>query len=95
MAPAKWALEGVSESLAAELKRLGIKVIIVQPGPFRTEFSGRTREKPHRRGKFLRFVETMNGRQPGGPDKAADAIIGAESRGVRCRTSKSFRCWRR
>jgi hypothetical protein len=28
-------------------------------------------------GKFLRFVETMNGRQPGGPDKAADAIIGA------------------
>jgi len=77
MAPAKWTLEGVSESLAAELKRLGIKVIIVQPGPFRTEFSGRTREKPHRRGKFLRFVETMNGRQPGGPDKAADAIIGA------------------
>jgi hypothetical protein len=28
-------------------------------------------------GKFLRFVETMNGRQPGDPDKAADAIIGA------------------
>jgi hypothetical protein len=28
-------------------------------------------------GKFLRFVETMNGRQPGGADKAADAIIGA------------------
>jgi len=36
MAPAKWALEGVSESLAAELKPLGIKVIIVQPGSFRT-----------------------------------------------------------
>ena len=28
-------------------------------------------------GKFLRFLETMNGRQPGDPDKAADAIIGA------------------
>src|SRR5271166_5467046 len=51
---AKWALEGVSESLAAELKPLGIKVIIVQPGPFRTEFSGRTREKPRRR---LRPIE--------------------------------------
>ena len=67
--------------IARRLKPLGIKVVIVQPGPFRTEFSGRTREKPHRRGKFLRFVETMNGRQPGrqpgGPDKAADAIIGA------------------
>src|SRR5271166_7145176 len=54
MAAAKWALEGVSESLAAELKPLGIKVIIVQPGPFRTEFSGRTREKPRRR---LRPIE--------------------------------------
>ena len=36
----KWALEGVSESLAAELKPLGIKVTIVQPGPFRTTLSG-------------------------------------------------------
>jgi len=82
---AKWALEGVSESLSAELKPLGIKVIIVQPGPFRTEFSGRSLERAGNHiadydrssGKFLRFLETMNGRQPGDPDKAADAIIGA------------------
>jgi NAD(P)-dependent dehydrogenase (short-subunit alcohol dehydrogenase family) len=81
---AKWALEGVSESLSAELKPLGIKVIIVQPGPFRTEFSGRSLERAGNHiadydrssGKFLRFLETMNGRQPGDPDKAADAIIG-------------------
>jgi NAD(P)-dependent dehydrogenase (short-subunit alcohol dehydrogenase family) len=34
----KWALEGLSESIAAELKPLGIHVTIVQPGPFRTDF---------------------------------------------------------
>ena len=41
----KWALEGVSESLAAELKPLGIKVTIVQPGPFRTDFIARSLER--------------------------------------------------
>jgi NAD(P)-dependent dehydrogenase (short-subunit alcohol dehydrogenase family) len=82
---AKWALEGVSESLAAELKPFGIKVTIVQPGPFRTEFAGRSLERSRIRiadydrssGKFIRFLEAMNGRQPGDPDKAADAIINA------------------
>jgi NAD(P)-dependent dehydrogenase (short-subunit alcohol dehydrogenase family) len=42
---AKWALEGVSESLSTELMPLGIKVIIVQPGPFRTDFIGRSLER--------------------------------------------------
>jgi len=79
----KWALEGVSESLAAELKPLGIKVTIVQPGPFRTDFIGRSlkRAEDHiadydrTSGKFLRFLETMDGKQPGDPAKAAKAII--------------------
>lgn len=81
----KWALEGVSESLAAELKPLGIKVMIVQPGPFRTGFIGRSLERAddhiadydRTSGKFLRFLESMEGRQPGDPDKAAEAIIAA------------------
>ncbi len=81
----KWALEGVSESLAAELKPLGIKVTIVQPGPFRTDFIGRSLERAESHiadydrtsGKFLRFLETMAGKQPGDPDKAAEAIIEA------------------
>ena len=81
----KWALEGVSESLAAELKPLGIKVTIVQPGPFRTDFISRSLERAENRladydrtsGKFLRFLETMSGKQPGDPDKAAEAIIAA------------------
>jgi NAD(P)-dependent dehydrogenase (short-subunit alcohol dehydrogenase family) len=81
----KWALEGASESLAAELKPLGIKVTIVQPGPFRTEFIRRSlahaeshiADYDRTSGKFLRFLETMDGKQPGDPDKAAEAIIAA------------------
>ena len=81
----KWALEGVSESLAAELKPLGIKVTIVQPGPFRTDFIARSLERAEKQiadydrtsGKFTRFLETMAGKQPGDPGKAAEAIIAA------------------
>jgi NAD(P)-dependent dehydrogenase (short-subunit alcohol dehydrogenase family) len=81
----KWALEGVSESLAAELKPLGIKVTIVQPGPFRTDFIARSLERADNHiadydrtsGKFARFLDTMSGKQPGDPAKAAEAIIAA------------------
>ena len=81
----KWALEGVSESLAAELKPLGIKVTIVQPGPFRTDFIARSLERAESHiadydrtsGKFMRFLEAMAGKQPGDPAKAAAAIIAA------------------
>ena len=81
----KWALEGVSESLAAELKPLGIKITIVQPGPLRTDFTGRSLERAESHigdydrtsGKFLRLLETIQGKQPGDPDKAAEAIIAA------------------
>jgi NAD(P)-dependent dehydrogenase (short-subunit alcohol dehydrogenase family) len=82
---AKCALEGVSESLAAELKPLGIKVTIVQPGPFRTDFISRSLERGENHivdydrssGKFANFLETMAGKQPGDPEKAAAAIIAA------------------
>lgn len=81
----KWALEGVSESLAAEVRPLGLKVTLVQPGPFRTDFIAhsmkrsdtRMAEYEDTRGKFQRLIETMDGRQPGEPAKAAAAIIAA------------------
>lgn len=79
----KWALEGASESLAAEVRPLGLKVTIVQPGPFRTDFISRSLERAtghipdydSSSGKFRRLLESMNGRQPGDPTKAADAIM--------------------
>jgi NAD(P)-dependent dehydrogenase (short-subunit alcohol dehydrogenase family) len=80
---AKMALEGVSESLAAELKPLGIKVTIVQPGPFRTGFISRSLEPAgshlpdydRTSGSFSRLLRSMDGKQPGDPDKAAEAIL--------------------
>jgi len=36
----KFALEGIGEALAAELKPLNVKVTNVEPGPFRTEWAG-------------------------------------------------------
>jgi NAD(P)-dependent dehydrogenase (short-subunit alcohol dehydrogenase family) len=81
----KCALEGLSESLAAELKPLGVKVTIVQPGPFRTEFVQRSlqsaacHEADYDRtsGQFAKLIRSMDGKQPGDPAKAADAIIQA------------------
>ncbi len=80
---AKAALELMSESLRLELASLGIKVTLVQPGPFRTVFIARGLEKAATQiddyqasaGKFARFLDSMNGKQPGDPAKAAEAIV--------------------
>ena len=58
---------------------------LVQPGPFRTDFIARSLERAESHitdydrtsGKFVGFLETMAGRQPGDPGKAAEAIIAA------------------
>jgi NAD(P)-dependent dehydrogenase (short-subunit alcohol dehydrogenase family) len=81
----KFAVEGLSEALAAELRPLGLNVIIVEPGPFRTEFLGRSivtaaREIPayastaHARRHYRR---TNNGRQAGDPAKAVAVMLQA------------------
>jgi len=80
---AKAALELMSESLSAEVKSLGIKVTLVQPGPFRTDFISRGLEQGERKlddyansvAKFAGFLTSINGKQPGDPAKAADLIV--------------------
>ncbi|MEU5265183.1 oxidoreductase [Amycolatopsis sp. NPDC021455] len=80
----KFALEGISEALAAEVAPFGVKVLIVEPGAFRTEFGG---ARMHRSrtidaytvstGGTREAVENMDGTQPGDPAKAAAAIVRA------------------
>lgn len=78
----KFAVEGLSEALAQELAPLGIKLTIIEPGPFRTDFLGRSgvRVKRHiddydaSSGKMRAYFEQMNGKQQGDPVKAAEAM---------------------
>jgi NAD(P)-dependent dehydrogenase (short-subunit alcohol dehydrogenase family) len=81
----KFAVEGFSEALAAELKPLGVHVTVVEPGPFRTDFLGRSgklarRELPEyaaTAGKAREYLRTQSGKQPGDPHKAVEAILTA------------------
>jgi NAD(P)-dependent dehydrogenase (short-subunit alcohol dehydrogenase family) len=81
----KFAVNGFSEGLAAELAPLGIHVMVVEPGPFRTEFLGRSGATAAARiadydqtaGKTREYQLTQNGKQAGDPEKAAAAIIAA------------------
>ncbi len=80
---AKFALEGVSEAVHGEVAPLGIKVTIVEPGPFRTDFIGRSLDRAEETidayketvGKFLHFLDKIEGSQSGDPDKAAQVLI--------------------
>lgn len=79
----KFALEGMSEALADEVRPLGIKVLIVEPGAFRTGLFGSTTDSEQIAdysatvGPTRQMVEANDGRQPGDPAKAAAAIITA------------------
>jgi len=78
----KFAVEGLSEALAAEVAPFGIKVTIIEPGPFRTDFLGRSGvvaakhipEYDATAGTARRYMEEQDGRQPGDPVKAAHAM---------------------
>lgn len=79
---AKWGVEGFSEVLAKETAPLGIKVTIIEPGGFRTDFAGAsTKLNPGRReydstvGAAARFQRDFDGKQPGDAAKAAAVVL--------------------
>lgn len=79
----KFAVVGLSEALAREVEPLGIKVTVIAPSGFRTDWAGRSaNEAPHRlpeyaatAGKNIRLIREASGKQPGDPVRAAEAII--------------------
>ncbi|HET9453197.1 MAG TPA: oxidoreductase [Gemmatimonadaceae bacterium] len=79
----KFAVVGLSEALAREVEPLGIKVTVIAPSGFRTDWAGRSaNEAPHRlpeyaptAGKNIRIIREASGKQPGDPVRAAEAII--------------------
>ncbi|TXH33088.1 MAG: SDR family NAD(P)-dependent oxidoreductase [Rhodospirillaceae bacterium] len=82
-AASKHAVEGWSDALAAEVAPLGIKVTCVEPGPFRTDWAGRSlKQTPNRiadyaetAGTRLKNTAAGSGKQPGDPIRAAEAMI--------------------
>lgn len=79
----KHAVEGWSDALAAEAGPLGIKVTCVEPGPFRTDWAGRSlKQTPNRIAEYadtagarMRFTSEKSGSQPGDPVRAGEAMI--------------------
>jgi NADP-dependent 3-hydroxy acid dehydrogenase YdfG len=79
----KFAVEGISEALAGELAPLGIRVTIIEPGPFRTDFLGRSGVVAKTRiadydstaGNMRRYFAENDGKQKGDPLRAVHAMM--------------------
>lgn len=84
-AATKHAVEGLSDALSKEVAPLGIKVTCVEPGPFRTDWAGRSLQQRRPTisdyqstvGARLEATANYSGKQPGDPVRAVEAIVTA------------------
>ena len=81
----KFAVEGLSEALWQEVEPLGIKVMLVEPSGFRTDWAGRSanesklqiRDYASNAGAVRSQLRAVSGKQSGDPVRAAQAILNA------------------
>jgi NAD(P)-dependent dehydrogenase (short-subunit alcohol dehydrogenase family) len=96
----KFAVEGVSEALSAEVAPLGLKVLLVEPSGFRTDWAGRSANQAPQTiadyaetaGLRVAGLRAYSGKQPGDPVRAVAAIIeavGAENPPLRLLLGKA------
>ncbi|MBC7428679.1 MAG: SDR family NAD(P)-dependent oxidoreductase [Bacteriovorax sp.] len=78
----KYAVEGMSEALYSEVSPFGIKVTIIEPGPFRTDFANRSLARTGEMSEYDDVLKTMrqytnniDGKQPGDPVRGAKAMM--------------------
>jgi NAD(P)-dependent dehydrogenase (short-subunit alcohol dehydrogenase family) len=86
----KFAVVGLSEAMSLELKDLGVRVCIVEPGPYKTDWAGRSLHhskaiqnrdpnSPYRaiNELIVSMIDGQSGKQPGDPYQIADVLISA------------------
>jgi len=83
----KFAVEGISDALTVEMEPFGVHVTVIEPGPFRTDFLGRSGKEAalqisdyaQTAGKTREYFHTQAGKQAGDPQKAVEAIVAVVS----------------
>ncbi len=79
----KYAVEGLTQGLALDLEGMGIKVTLIEPGPFRTEFGSTSHKRADKiidayentAHQLVQRIKTNSGTQEGDPNKAAQVIF--------------------